>query len=177
MAAHQSLPESDIYHLFSNFRRREVMTILWGNPAQISLRELSELIAEAEADQSPAPRPLRESVYNALHRTHLPKLDECGLVRYDPDRKHVRPVPESRRYRRYMDVDSPIGLSWGEYYRGLGIVGLVATVASLAEVTPLDGVDPLIYSSGTLGIFAFSTLYQLVKSPRRRSVREYLFGD
>ena len=177
MGAQQSLPKSDIYHLFSNFRRREVMTILWGNPAQISVRELSELIAAAEANEAPAPRPLRESVYNALHRTHLPKLDECGLVEYDPDRKHVRPVPESRRYRRYMDIDSPVGLSWGEYYRGLGIVGLFATVASLAEFPPMDAVDPLIYSSGTLGIFALSTLYQLVTAPRRLAVRELLARD
>lgn len=173
MFARHPIPEPDVYHLFSNFRRREVMTILWRNATDISLRELSELIAETEAEVSPAPRGLRESVYNALHRTHLPKLDEFGLLEYDPDRKHVRPVPDSRRYSRYMDTLSPVGLSWGEYYRGLGVAGLFATVASLAHVPVFEIVDPLIFSSGALTLFSLSTLYQLAMDPHRRVFRRF----
>ena len=155
-----TLPESTVYHLFSNVRRRESMTILWRRSEEMTVRELSELIAAAEAESSPAPRPLRESVYNTLDRTHLPKLDEHGLVEYDKDRKLVRPSASSKRYRRYMDTGSPVGLSWGEYYRGLGIGGLFATVATLVELPIIGGLDPLIPASATLFLFAVSTLYQ-----------------
>jgi hypothetical protein len=141
------------------------MTILWRRSEEMTVRELSEMIAAAEAKTSPAPRPLRESVYNTLDRTHLPKLHEYGLVEYEGDRKLVRPSPESRRYSRYMDTGSPVGVSWGEYYRGLGIGGLFATVASLVSVPLIGALDPLVYASGTLFLFALSTLYQLISSP------------
>jgi hypothetical protein len=156
-----SIAESDIYHLLSNRRRRETLTYLWERPTEVTLRELSETIAAREANRRPAPRPLRESVYNALHQTHLPKLAEFGLVEYDGDRKLVCPVPEGRQLRRYMDTVTPVGITWGEYYRGLGIAGLFAVVASLAAVPGFGAVDPLLLASGSLALFALSTAYQL----------------
>lgn len=168
MFQHRSIPESDVYHLLSNSRRREVLTALWRQSKEVTLRDLSEQIAAREAGVSPAPRPLRDSVYNALHQTHLPTLDGFGLVDYDPDRKLVRSTPESRHLGRYMDTISPTGLAWGEYYRGLGIGGLCATVASLAGVPGFGGIDPLVFASAALATFAVSTLYQLLSEPRSR---------
>lgn len=165
------MAESEVYHLLSNSRRREILTVLWRRSGELTLRELSELIAADEAGVSPAPRPLRESVYNALHQTHLPTLDGFGLVEYDPARKVVRPCPGSRHLSRYMDTVSPIGIAWSEYYRWLGIGGLFAVVASIAGVPPLAGVDPLVFASGTLALFALSTCYQLLSGPRSRFAR------
>ncbi|MEF8786344.1 MAG: hypothetical protein V5A45_10460 [Haloarculaceae archaeon] len=158
-----SLTESDIYHLLSNTRRREALTQLWQAPAELTLRELSEEIASAESGTNPAPRPLRESVYNALHQTHLPKLAEFGLVEYDPDRKLVRSSPDGRYLRRYMDTVTPAGITWGEYYRGLGIGGLFLVVAAHANLPIVAAVDPLLFASGTLALFALSTVYQLYR--------------
>jgi hypothetical protein len=162
MSPHASIPESDVHHLLSNARRRETLTVLWRRPEETTLRELSELIASAEAGVTPAPRPLRESVYNALHQTHLPKLHKFGLVEYDSDRKLVRPRPESRQLHRYMDTVNGLGVSWGEYYRALGIGGLCSVVASLADLPGFGAVDPLVFASGSLSLFAFSTGYQLL---------------
>lgn len=153
--------ETDAYYLLSNARRREALTLLWGRPEGVTLRELSEAIASAETGTDPAPRAARQSVYNALHQTHLPKLDEFGLVEYDSDRKVVRPRREGRHLRRYMDTVTPAGVTWGEYYRGLGIGGLFAVVASSTGVPGFDAVDPLVFASAALGAFALSTAYQL----------------
>ncbi|MFC7131994.1 MULTISPECIES: DUF7344 domain-containing protein [Salinibaculum] len=163
-----SIPESDVYYLLSNPRRRETLTLLWRCPDEVSLRELSEQIASTESGETPAPRALRESVYNALHQTHLPKLDEFGLVAYDPNRKLVRPRREGRHLSRYMDTVTPAGITWGEYYRGLGIGGLFAVVASLADLPGFAAVDPLVFASGALGLFALSTAYQLVSGTSGR---------
>lgn len=80
MFQRSALPEVDVYHVLSNARRREALAELWAQPEALSLRELSERIATTESGESPAPRALRESVYNALHQTHLPKMDDLGLV-------------------------------------------------------------------------------------------------
>jgi len=160
--------ETDVFHLLSNSRRRETLTALWRGHDELTLRDLSERIAASEAGVSPAPRPVRDSVYNALHQTHLPTLDRAGYVDYDADRKVVRPLRGSRQLGRYMDTVSPIGLSWGEYYRGVGIAGLCGVVASLAAVPGFALVDPLVFASGSLAVFALSTCYQLVSGPRSR---------
>lgn len=171
-----TIPETDVYYLLSNDRRREALSLLWEFDDELTLRALSERIASAESGVTPAPRPLRESVYNTLHQTHLPKLAAYGLVEYDPDRKLVRPNPESRSLSRYMDTLTPVGISWGEYYRALGIVGLFTVVASLATVPPFAAVDPLIPASVTLMVFALSTFYQISDGISRslRSVRVLL---
>lgn len=169
-----SIPEADVYHLLSNRRRRAALTTLWDAERELTLRELSERIAAAEAGVEPAPRPLRESVYNALHQTHLPKLATFGLVDYDGDRKVVHTCPESRSLCRYMDTVTPVGVSWGEHYRAVGIVGLFAVVASLVGVPLFAAVDPLVFASTALGVFALSTLYQLLESPAPGPVRSLL---
>ena len=152
-----TLAESDIYYLLSNSRRRETLAHLWKHRTEVTLRELSEEIASAESGETPAPRALRESVYNALHQTHLPKLAEFGLVEYNPDRKLVSPSAEGRHLRRYMDTVTPAGITGGEYYRGLGITGLFAVVASHADLPVFGTVDPLLLATGTLTLFAVST--------------------
>jgi len=155
------LPETEVYYVLSNARRREALAVLWAQPEALSLRELSERLATAESGLMPAPRPLRESVYNALHQTHLPKLDELGLVAYDPDRKLVRALPGAGQLGRYMDVTTRAGITWGEYYRVLGVIGLFATVASLAGTPGFAAVDPLVPATVSLAAFAVSTTYQL----------------
>ena len=171
-----TIPESDVYHLLSNERRRQALSVLWEFDDELTLRALSERIASIESETTPAPRPLRESVYNALHQTHLPKLASYGLVEYDPDRKLVRSNPESRSLARYMDTVTPVGISWGEYYRALGIVALFAVVASLADLPLFVAIDPLVFATTALALFALSTLYQLSGTIVRslRSVTELL---
>lgn len=157
--------ESELYHLLSNSRRRETLATLWRCDEGIPLRELSERVAANEAGTSPAPRALRGSVYNALHQTHLPKLAEFDLLEYDADRKLVRPSAHTRPVSRYMDNVTRAGITWGEYYRGLGIVGLFAVVASLSDLPSFGAVDPLVFATLSLATFAVSTCYQLSTAP------------
>jgi hypothetical protein len=160
-----ALPEVEIYRVLSNARRREALTALWAHPDRLTLRALSEQIAASETGEDPAPRAHRESVYNTLHQTHLPKLDQLGLVQYDPVRKVVSARPAATHLGRYMDVTTRFGISWGEYYRALGVFGLFITVASLAGAPGFSVLDPLVPATLFLGVFAVSTSYQLLVSP------------
>ena len=164
MFARATLPETEIYHVLSNSRRRAVLALLWRRPEPVTLREVSEEIAAREAGVRPAPRPLRESVYNALHQTHLPKLDALGLIQYDSHRKIVEAQPAAGQLGRYMDVTTRMGISWGEYYRSLGVTGLFVTVASLAGAPGFTAIDPLLLATAFLGAFALSTGYQLASA-------------
>jgi hypothetical protein len=159
----RSFPEPVVYDILANPRRRGTIRHLTETAGgrTVSLRDLATAIAAEETGQSPPPRSCRESVYNSLHQTHLPKLDELGIVEYDRKARAVSVRDSAREIDRYMELLTPYGFTWGEYYRTLGIVSLVSTVASLASVPVLRAVDPLLWASGFLVVFVVSITYQL----------------
>lgn len=166
----RSLPEPTVYEILANPRRRGTIRHLTATAAGrvVSLGDLAAAIAVEETDQSPPPRACRESVYNSLHQTHLPKLDELGVLEYDREARAVRIRDSAREVDRHMRRSMPHGPRWEEYYRGLGIAALLVVIASLAGVPAAEAVDPLLLASGFLVLFALSAAYQLW------SVRWYL---
>lgn len=60
-----------------------------------------------------------------------------------------------------MEVVTRYGITWASYYRTLGVLALVAVVATSIDVTPLSGIPTLLCASAFLVAFAASTAYQL----------------
>jgi hypothetical protein len=159
----RSFPESVVYEILANPRRRGTIRHLTDTAVgrAVPLRDLATAVASEETGQSPPPRSCRESVYNSLHQTHLPKLDELGIIEYDREERSVSVCDSAREIDRYMGILTPYGFTWDEYYRTLGIASLVSIVASLASVPVLEAVDPLLWASGFLVVFVISICYQL----------------
>lgn len=159
----RTVADSDVFAILSNERRRHTLEYLCDRSERnrVDLRDLAEAIATAESGESPAPRPVRHAVYVSLHQTHLPMLDTAGVLAYDADRKHVRLLDPAREVERYMTLTTVFGVSWAEYYRALGVVGLFVVVAALADLPLLSAVPPLAWASGFLVAFALSSAYQL----------------
>jgi len=155
------MTECQIHGLLANERRRAVIERLDSSPGTVTVRDLSTAIAETETGESPPPPRVRASVYTSLHQTHLPKLHELGVVEYDRERSLVHVRPAVRVVGRHMDVLNGLGITWGEYYRGLGVFGLVLVIGSLTGLPVVDALDPLLWASGTLATFAVSGAIQL----------------
>ncbi len=127
----------------------------------MTLRQLADHIAELEADESPAPSNLRDSVYVSLHQGHLPKLDEAGIVDYDKDRKEVTLQETARQVDVYMEVVNRWGVTQATYYRVLATVSLLTVVlAEIGTLSSLPG-NTVLYASVFLAIVAVSTAHQL----------------
>lgn len=150
-----------IHDVLRNDRRRLTLQYLKQRLEPVEVRELSERIAEREADESPPPRKLRRSVYNALNQTHLPKLDDFGFVDFDRDRKMVSLRETAREVDIYMDVITPLGITWDTYYRSLAVLGLTAVVAADTDIAFFAGIDSLLIATVFLFAFVLSTIYQL----------------
>lgn len=155
------MTECQIHGLLANERRRGVIERLDASTGTVTVRDLSIAIAETETGQSPPPARVRESVYTSLHQTHLPKLQEWGVVEYDREQNLVHVRPAVRVVGRHMDVLNGFGITWGEYYRGLGVFGLVLVVGSLTGLPAVGTLDPLLWASGALAMFAVSGAIQL----------------
>ena len=105
------IAQNKIHDVLRNDRRRWTIQYLKQRLKPVDVRELSEKVAAMEIGKSPPPRDVRRSVYNALNQTHLPKLDEIGLVQYDRDRKTVSLCDDARDVDIYMNVVSPVGIT------------------------------------------------------------------
>lgn len=161
-----TLPASKIHFVLSNTRRQLALEYLAKRDGVATLRDLSEEVAAAETGQSPPPRNVRETVYVSLHQTHLPTLHDLGLIEYDRDRKVITWLAASRDVQYYMEVVTKYGITWDEFYRYLGVIGLLVVIASLASVPGVDLLDPLLWASGFLLAFALSTTVQLWRGYR-----------
>jgi hypothetical protein len=161
MSTYESVPEGVAHDLLRNDRRRHAIRHLRQNGGQVELRDLAEAIAEIETDESPPPRNIRDSVYNSLHQSHLPKLDDRGIVEYNRDRKTIELTHRARKLDVYMEVVNRYGITWAAYYRGLVTVSLAVIVGSEVGLPLVSNLDPLLVASVVLAIVATSTVGQL----------------
>lgn len=155
------LEEAQIHDVLSNQRRKQTLELLKNRDEPIELRDLADWIAEVESGESPPPKNVRQSVYNSLHQTHLPKLDRHDIVDYDQTRKTIALESKARRVDLYMEVLTPYGITWSTYYRTLGMLGMMAIVADQIGAFGVGGSYPLLIASAFLVLIAISTAYQL----------------
>jgi len=161
--AHEALDQDVAHEILRCDRRRLTLECLRQRLNPISLRTLSERVAELETGESPPPRDLRKSVYVSLHQTHLPKLEDVGVVEYDKQSKEVVLAKHARAFDPYIDVTNPFGITWGIYYRTLGIAGLGTTILAEIGLPVIGSLDPLPIATVFMFVFAFSTAYQVWK--------------
>jgi hypothetical protein len=155
------LGEEEIHDILSNERRKTTLELLKNRSGPVELRDLTDWIAELEADTTPPPRSLRQSVYNSLHQNHLPKLDRHGVIDYDSNRKVISLRSKARRVDLYMEVLTPYGITWSTYYRTVSVLSLVAIIADQLDVLWFPGDYSVIIASFFLMIISLSTAYQL----------------
>jgi len=154
----------DIHDVLSNERRRMVLSILREQRDDaMTARELSELIAESETGQSPPPRNIRQSAYVSLHQTHLPKLDELGIVDYDESAKTVSLTDRANQMSVYMETVPRYGISWSEYYLAVSVIGLLLAAAAWIGVPVLAAVNAATWAALVLALVGVSATYQTIQ--------------
>lgn len=85
---------SDVVAVLRPRRRREVLRCVLAADGPVAVQTLVRRLAEAETDPTLETTLLQQCqrVYESLCRTHLPVLDEYGIVEYHPGRGFVLPA-------------------------------------------------------------------------------------
>lgn len=126
------VPEGELFDALSNRRRRYALEALMGTDG-IELGDLAEQVAawELEKEIAAVDSTERKRVYTSLQQSHLPRLDDAGLVRFDKRAGFVEPTPGLEECEVYLDVVRGNDIPWSEYYLGLAAVfgALAAAVA------------------------------------------------
>mgnify|MGYP002276668240 CR=1 FL=1 len=139
----QSLDESAIFEVLSNDRRRHAIEHLRDRGPEAewpTLRELAREVAARETGVEPAAVTAedRRRVHIALHQTHLPTLEDHGIVEYDTASKRVALTDRATALTPYVGEDNDRAGVWPAVYAGVGGAGL--GLAALAAVVGLpDG--------------------------------------
>ncbi|CQR50992.1 hypothetical protein BN996_02478 [Haloferax massiliensis] len=135
------------------------MAIEFLQGGDLTLRELSERIAEAETGESPPPRNIRQSAYVSLQQTHIPKLAELDIVTYDEESKVVS-LAEAGDVTVYMEVVPEGELSWSEYYAALAALGIVLMIAVVVGVPVVSNVGAPALAALVFAVLGGSAVYQ-----------------
>ena len=157
------LAETEIHDVLRNERRRLALERLSEQPGPAGVSDLAEHVAALEAGERPPPDNLRQSVYVSLHQTHLPKLDELGIVEYDTDEKTVELTDRAGQVTVYLEVVPRYGLSRNELYLGLAVLGILLTLAAALGVPGFAAVAPGTWALVALALIAIAATFYTAK--------------
>lgn len=133
------LSKSEIFGLLRNQRRRFVVYFLQDRDDEpVDLGNLATQIAVWENDipAEEVSAAQRKRVYTALQQSHLPKMDDAGIVEFDSSRGTVRATDSLADLTIYLEVVPGNEFAWYEYYLALGAVCAALMVAVWAGIGP-----------------------------------------
>jgi hypothetical protein len=102
----ESLTTDQTFDLLGDGTRRRALTALQAADGAMALGELAEeTVAQAE-DAAPeaVPADRRKRIAASLHHCHLPKLDDAGVVAYDPSANLVEASGGVEQLEPYFEL-------------------------------------------------------------------------
>lgn len=134
------LTQADLFDVFSNARRRRTVRYLKLTNGSCDLAPLVEQVASWENDVDPedVTRAQRRRVYISLYQTHLPMLEEHGIVEWDADGHTIELLPSEGTFDPYLNCHTDTQRSWHTLYASLAFVGVLGFLLTWLSVGPLS---------------------------------------
>lgn len=149
--------DDELFGILRSQRRRRVLRRLREADGEATLSDLAREVAAAENDKPVDALRSQEykRVYISLYQTHLPKMDEVGVVTFDRDRGQVRRGPNADAVYAQLDSDPGARRPWYKYYLALAVAGFLALGAATAiggEIAITTAFGLSVFALGALGI-------------------------
>lgn len=157
-----SLSTDSIFFILSNSRRRGVIHCLRRVDEPLDVSRLTTLVAAMENGKAPeeVTYSQRKRVYTSLHQSHLPKMDEMGIVTFDRRAGTVAPERGFEEIDVYLEVVPGEELAWSEFYFGVGVLSLAVSMVGWIGVPPFDLVPDLAYVLALSGVLLTASVTQ-----------------
>lgn len=153
----RAFSEQEVYDTVKNLRRRYVLYSLNRGQESVELGELAEQIAawENNIPREEVSPEQRKSVYSALYQTHLPKLENIGIVSYDQESKQVSFTDGARDFELYLATDAQTTIPWHKLYVALSAFGAILITLGWFELFPASG---FLLAGVVLSVFGVTAL-------------------
>ena len=145
----ESLSKGEIFEVLRNQRRRYVLQYLKQDDRPVELGDLAQQVAawEYETTLDAVTPEQRKRVYTTLQQTHLPKMDETGILTFDADRGVIEPNDRTADISIYLEIVPGHEFAWRELYLSLGAVSCALVAALWGGVYPLTLLSDLAWAS------------------------------
>jgi len=166
----EPVPRAEIFDLLSSRRRRHALHYLFQRGRPVSLKNLSRQLAAWEHDVVPedVTYEQRKTVYTALRQFHLPRMDEAGVVDFDPDRCRVRLTDEARALQVHLEIVPADEIPWADYYLGLSVVAGSLVLAILVDFFVFGDVPSVAWLGLVVGVFGVSSAVHAYATRKHR---------
>lgn len=130
----ESLTQDVVFDVLSSARRRYVLHLL-KTEGEMELTELAEHVAAQENDTTveELTKQQRKRVYVSLYQTHVPKLEDAGLVEYDQETSMVELRSQAADIDQYLGANEQT-FPWQYVYLALAAIGLGLVLLSNADI-------------------------------------------
>jgi DNA-binding transcriptional ArsR family regulator len=137
---HDAPTRDELFHVLRNRRRRYAIHHLKHADDPVDVGDLATQIAAWENDVAveAVTSKQRRRVYNALQQTHVPALDDTGLV--ETERREVELTERAAELDVYLELVDGRDVPWSEYYLGIGAVGAAVTAVTALNVGPFAAI-------------------------------------
>lgn len=147
-----------VFDVLKNRRRRYALHYLKQQEGSVKLSDLAEQVAAWENDTTigAISAAERKRVYTALYQSHLPKLDDAGIVEYNQNRGLVELSEAAEQLDVYLELVSQDDIPWSKYYLGLAIAGLGVVTAAWLQLPPFSFLSDTIWAVLIVAAFMIS---------------------
>jgi len=152
----QGLSQDVIFDVLSSSRRRYVLYYLSQHEQPVELPSLAEEVAawETESAVDELSSQERKRVYVSLYQTHIPKLEEVGLVDYDQDSGEVSLTEQSAQIQGFLREPAS---ARGRLTNLAVVVGLSLAVL-LGGIVLIPTIEPSLALVAMLTVWAVATV-------------------
>lgn len=156
-----SLSKEEIFDVLQNQRRRYVLEYLERFDGPVSLSDLATQVAawEYRTSVDEVSNDQKKRVYTTLQQTHLQKMEEAGIVEYDPEENLISPTPHTGELTVYLEIVPGAEFPWREFYLSLGAISCAVVAALWTNLYPLTLLSPLEWATVIAGVFTVSAAY------------------
>ncbi|AGB15697.1 hypothetical protein Halru_1080 [Halovivax ruber XH-70] len=139
------LSKGEVFEVLRNQRRRFVLQYLKQDDRPVELGDLAQQVAawEYETTLDGVTPEQRKRVYTTLQQTHLPKMDESGILLFDSDAGVIEATDRTRDISVYLEIVPGHEFAWRELYLSLGAISCALVAALWGGVYPFTIVPTL----------------------------------
>jgi len=165
------LSQDVVFDILSSPRRRYVLYYLRKSDEPVKLTDLAEQVAawENETETDKITEQERKRVYVSLYQTHIPRLDEVGVVEYDKDSGEIELASDANHIDEYLGSTEDT-VPWQQVYLALAALSTVLLGLTVLDIWLFAAVSGTIAAAVVVGVFVVAAVFH--SAIRLRQKRE-----
>ena len=165
-----TLKKGDIFEVLRNQRRRYALHYLKQVEEPVELGDLAQQVAAWEYETTPeeVTPEQRKRVYTTLQQTHLPKMDEVGILAFDSDAGIISPTDKTAQISIYLEIVPGSEVAWREVYLSIGAVSCALVAAVWLEIYPMTLLPDLAWAGVIAGAITLTAAFHIVHERNMR---------